>query len=936
MDILDVIGKIKLDASDYKKGLNEAESASTKATSSMSQSFNNLEEVIENSTGFIDALKNGFKMSATQMANDSKKASNGIKGLKTQIEMMKNAVKASESEVSRLSEELAKSAKETGVDSDETKELAEQLNRAKAEMKQNQAELKSLENELKNYGKAAEEAEEKSSGTGEKIAHAFGVVGKAGVEALTAAVKVTAAAIGTAATGIGFLVKNSVSAYAEFEQLAGGAELMWGEAYDTVMNHAKEAYLSVGRSQSQYLEQANGFATSLKSSLGGDVEAAAQLADEIIRAQADVVAAQGITAEAAENAFNGILRNNFTMLDNLKLGIKPTKEGFQELIDTVNAWNAANDRATEYTMDNYADMYKALNDYVEMQGLSGYASMEASDTITGSMASVKAAWDNLVMGLSDDNADLGKLIDNFITMLVGDGEKVKGLLENIIPRIENAMNGASELVSKVIPVIVGRIPSYVQNVLPSLLESGASIIKSISSGLVENIESITDAAEQVFMMFGQTLASVIPDMISLGESLISTIGSSILDNLDSILDTGGQILQQLLKGITDHADEMVSAAIKIVESIGEFVEQNADMLIDAATTILLSITKGITEHAGELVALGMSILQALADSLLENIDVILNAVPEIVQGFIDGLVDNLPAMTKAWIKLMNTLELALPQIIDTILAVLPQLMDIMVEYWLGEGAQQTFQACVIMFGSLTKAFLQIGASLLASIGTAIRNWASTIAGGASELHTAAMTGFNAIWNAAKTALANALTAVKTAISNMASAIRNGLSSVISSAKQWGRDLIDNFVSGITGKFSALKDAMSKMSSTIASYVHFSEPDEGALKDFHTFAPDMMDLFMKGVIDNEDKLKATMYKAFDFGDFYTAPTLSGATIESGKSLGETALDKILSNLQINMYNTTEIDGQAIKKDSYKYTIDRLGDETRAVRVAMGGF
>ena len=163
--------------------------------------------------------------------------------------------------------------------------------------------------------------------------------------------------------------KQSIEAYSTFEQLEGGTRLLYGKAYDSVMERASHAFQNVQMSMNDYLQAVNSYATGLKTSLNGDEQAAADLADKIITAQADVVAATGAEQEAVQHAFTGLMRGNFTMLDNLQLGIKPTKEGFKELITQVNDWNKANGKATKYEMDNLADMQSALVDYIEMQGL---------------------------------------------------------------------------------------------------------------------------------------------------------------------------------------------------------------------------------------------------------------------------------------------------------------------------------------------------------------------------------------------------------------------------------------------------------------------------------------------------------------------------------------------------------------------------------------
>ena len=228
--------------------------------------------------------------------------------------------------------------------------------------------------------------------------------------------------------------KAAYTSYARYEQLAGGAQLMFGDAYDFVAEKARNAYKSVQMSQNDYLQQVNGFATGLKTALGGNVQAAAELADKVITAEADVVAATGNTQEAVQNAFNGIMKSNFTMLDNLQLGIAPTKEGFQQLIDKVNEWNAENGEATAYTIDNLADCQAALVDYIEMQGLAGYAANEAADTIEGSTASMKAAWQNLATGMADSNADMEGLTQDFVDSVFTAGK-------NIIPRVQQIVTG---------------------------------------------------------------------------------------------------------------------------------------------------------------------------------------------------------------------------------------------------------------------------------------------------------------------------------------------------------------------------------------------------------------------------------------------------------------------------------------------------------------
>lgn len=238
-------------------------------------------------------------------------------------------------------------------------------------------------------------------------------------------------------TAVASLGTMAIKTFADFEQLAGGAELMFGDAFETVMDNAKNAYKTVQMSQNEYLQQVNGFATGLKTALGGNEQAAADLAHRIVQAEADIVAATGNTAENVQNAFNGIMKSNFTMLDNLQIGITPTKDGFQEVIDKVNEWNEANGRATEYQMGNLADMQSALVDYIEMVGMSGYAQNEAAGTILGSFASMKAAASDFATALIDENGDVdgsfNKLKETAFTFFDNLKPRIMAFLEAISP-----------------------------------------------------------------------------------------------------------------------------------------------------------------------------------------------------------------------------------------------------------------------------------------------------------------------------------------------------------------------------------------------------------------------------------------------------------------------------------------------------------------------
>ena len=294
--------------------------------------------------------------------------------------------------------------------------------------------------------------------------------------------------------------KAAYTSYARYEQLASGAQLMFGDAYDFVAEKARNAYKTVQMSQNDYLQQVNGFATGLKTALGGNAQAAAELADKVITAEADVVAATGNSQEAVQNAFNGIMKSNYTMLDNLQLGIAPTKEGFQQLIDKVNEWNAENGEATSYTIDNLADCQAALVDYIEMQGLAGYAANEAAGTIEGSTASMKAAWQNLATGMADSNADMEGLTKDFVDSVFTAGK-------NIIPRVQQIVTGVGTATVEAISYLretnsaIDLLVTAFEFAATAATVAGTAIGASMAGKAIANIATIFTANASALAFF---------------------------------------------------------------------------------------------------------------------------------------------------------------------------------------------------------------------------------------------------------------------------------------------------------------------------------------------------------------------------------------------------------------------------------------------------
>lgn len=538
--------------------------------------------------------------------------------------------------------------------------------------------------DTKGYERGLDDASSKTSSFAEKLGNGLKTAAQIGAAAITAAAT-AATALGTAA----------IKSYAEYEQLVGGAKLMFGEAYDFIAQKAQNAFATVQMSQNDYLQQVNGFATGLKTALKGNEKAAAELADRIITAEADVVAATGASQEAVQNAFNGIMKSNYTMLDNLQIGIKPTKEGFQEVIDKVNEWNAANGRATNYQIDNLADAQSALVDYIEMVGMAGYANREAADTIQGSMAAAKAAWSNLLTGLADDEADLERLIDNVVVTVSQVGK-------NIMPRVETVLDGIGKLIDTLLPQIVEKIPRLINKYLPKLIESGAKIITSLVSGILGDSENLINTAQQAIRLIVDTIIKLLPELARAGGNIVTELIVGLSDMLPELVDAALEMIQQLLESLTDTSNLSLifDAVLTVITSVANKMIEALPTIIEAVMQIIASLVDFLTGDAlPSIIEAGITLFTALVGALPEIIKAIVSALPQIIDGILNAITENLPLIIQGGIQLFTSLVGALPEIIATIVDVIPQIIGSIVRA-IFENLPTLIQGGIDMFVAL--------------------------------------------------------------------------------------------------------------------------------------------------------------------------------------------------------------------------------------------
>lgn len=464
------------------------------------------------------------------------------------------------------------------------------------------------------YQKGIDDAGKKTSSFADKL--------KTG---LAAAAKVGVAAIGAAAAGIAALTKASVENYAEYEQLVGGVDTLFKQASDTVQQYAANAYKTAGMSANEYMNTVTSFSASLIQSLGGDTEKAAVVADQAITDMSDNANKMGTSIDMIQNAYQGFAKQNFTMLDNLKLGYGGTKEEMERLLK-----DAQKISGIKYDISSFADITEAIHVMQEEMGIAGTTAAEASDTIEGSINSMKSAWSNLVTGLADENSDLDKLINNF-------ADSTATAAKNIIPRVEQTLIGVGTLISKLAPVIGEALQRLVTNVLPSLLSAGVKLVSGIVEGIASSLPQVLEAGTNLLSQLTTGIENGLPDMMSRLPQIIDDFLNFITENLPSILKKGVEMLNSLVNGIINSIPELVGQLPKIIKSFTTFISQNLPTIIQSGINILLNLIKGIMQAIPQLVASLPELINAIVNGLASLYLDLMRAGGQIVQGIIDGI-----------------------------------------------------------------------------------------------------------------------------------------------------------------------------------------------------------------------------------------------------------------------------------------------------------
>lgn len=437
---------------------------------------------------------------------------------------------------------------------------------------------------------------------------------KAGTVAFTA-IGAAAVAGGVAVAG---MITKSIQGFAEFEQLVGGVETLFKDSSDTVQQYADDAFKTAGLSANEYMSTVTSFSASLLQSLGGDTEKAAQYADMAVTDMSDNANKMGTDMELIQNAYQGFAKQNYTMLDNLKLGYGGTKEEMQRLLDKANELNAQQGIYTDYQIDSYADIVDAIHVVQDEMGITGTTALEASETIQGSFSALGSAWENLLVGFSDPDADIDVLMGNVVDSLITFSDNLMPVIIDMLPKLTA---GIAELLGALIPLL----PPMMAELIPAIIEGGLQIVDGVLAVLPELLTTVIDA-----------LLSNIPLIVETGITLFIALIEAMPEIITQIVAALPEIIAQIVDTLLAHIPELVAAGLQLFVALVTALPEILVALNGAVLEILKSLVKGFLGGVKDMVSVGKDLLQGLIDGIKAKVTDAVKAVREAVGNVVDG------------------------------------------------------------------------------------------------------------------------------------------------------------------------------------------------------------------------------------------------------------------------------------------------------------
>lgn len=462
------------------------------------------------------------------------------------------------------------------------------------------------------------------------------------------------AAVAAGVAGLGAIVGGALTEGGALQQSIGGVETLFGDSASRVISAAENAYRTAGVSANSYMEQVTSFSATLLQGLGGDTEAAAGYADKAIVQMADNANKMGTSMESIQYAYQGFAKDNYTMLDNLKLGYGGTQSEMARLINDSGVLGDSVKVTAETVKDvPFSAIIDAIQVIQDNLGITGTTAKEAATTLTGSFASVKAALNNVLAGLAlgqDLGPALNGLTSTLATFLTG----------NLIPAIYNILSALPSALVTFITALGPQLASGLSTIVPQIMTTGAQMLQSLSAGLVQgipnflaqalplllqfttslraNFSNIVDAGIDLLLNLVQGIANGLPSLIEYVPTIVSNIAGLINDNAPKILQAGIQVIFTLVQGLINAIPTIIANIPQIISAIADTI--TAFNWLNLGATVIKTLGNGLLSMAGSLKGFAQSTFSGALDYLKSLPGQALQWGKDLIGGFIYGIIGN--------------------------------------------------------------------------------------------------------------------------------------------------------------------------------------------------------------------------------------------------------------------------------------------------------
>lgn len=606
--------------------------------------------------------------------------------------------------------------------------------------------------------------------------------------------KVIAGSVAGVAAAFGAVSKMSLDSVASLEQNIGGVETLFKDSAQTVIDNANNAYKTAGVSANKYMETVTSFSASLLQGLGNNTAEAARIADMAMVDMSDNANKFGSNMTDIQNAYQGFAKQNYTMLDNLKLGYGGTQA---EMIRLINDSGILNEKIENLDNVSFDQIIQAIHKIQENMGIAGTTSAEALTTIEGSVQSAKAAFDNFLNGSSSPQ-ELADAVKSA-------AENITNNLMQIVPRLAKELPEVGNLLMESLS------QSLNSGKLGEMMQIGGQVISNITTGIIQALPGIVTASAQIISSFAENISTSIPQLLSSGIQIIQAIISGMMQVLPSVGLLITQLITTLYEQITSQGPSLLQQGYELLSNLIDGFVKAIPEALPKVLDFIQGIGEKLAEAAPVMIQKGFELLQKLVEGIVTAIPILIERVPEIISTFANIINDNFPTILMKGAELLGQLALGLIQAIPTLIANIPQIIaaivDVLMAFqWLNLG-----KTIITALGNGIKSMVgfvkQCGESILEGIKTSVQNLPNTL----MNIGRTAMSGLGNV-------ISSAVGSLKGAASNIVNAIVSTISSIPGQMASIGSNIVQGLWNGISNMTGWIIDKIGGFASSVVSSI----------------------------------------------------------------------------------------------------------------------